>query len=196
MVQKKSYTVNSIGAATADGATIASLIPALAGQKIRFRAYQGNGAARNFNVEFTVSKAAKNSLNALTEKVAVIVDGSTTSITSSGVTIVPTNETKDTHGAHSAGVFTAPYSSYYNVSMYLQGSSTAYNAGDSFSAYVEVNAVIVPLGATRVQVIGTHNLIASGTQTVWANAGETIVFKGISSQTTTAGSFQGSIIRI
>lgn len=128
--------------------------------------------------------------------VAVIADSSATTLTSGGNTIVATNITTDTSNSFSGGTFTAPVSGFYQCNMYLQGASVSYTAGDAFSAYIEANAVVVPLGVTRVQVTGTHNLITSGGQTVYVLAGQTIVFKGASTTSTSIGAFQGSIIKV
>jgi len=193
---KKAYVVNSIGTSTADGATISTLIKGNAGQKIRLRGYQGGPAAEDFIAEFTIQKASKTSLVGVNEVVAAIADSSATTLTSGGNTIVPTNITKNTHGSLVGGTFTAPVAGPYQVNMYLQGSSVSYTAGDVLSAYVEANAVVVPLGVVRVQSTGTHNLVTSGSQTVYVEAGQTIVFKGQSSTSTSIGAFQGSIIKV
>ncbi len=129
--------------------------------------------------------------------VVCVLNGSSTSITSSGATIVPTTTTNDTHTAHSAGTYTIPVPGFYQLNAFMQTASAAYTAGDSVSvrAFKNGSQLGSSIGALRIARTATDSYLVQGSAVWYFNAGDTINFKGFSTVTGNLQDFQGSIIR-
>ena len=171
------------GFASANGNTIAS-----------------NGQTISFYARTAIagwSSSVQMSDNADTRVVAVQLAGTSTSVTSGGVTIVPTAITKDTHGAYTASTFTAPVPGFYQINAGLNQASVAQTAGQVFAVGYRVNGGgAVYLGFQRNQASLTTAHYASGSAVVHLNAGDTVTFWAQSDVTNTPTAFAGSIFRL
>lgn len=150
---KVAYTSNSVGASTSDGASISTLVKVVAGEAITISVYQNNGAARNFNVDFTVERLAGPSLIAATELISSrYYVGTAQNITASGTIINFDAKSKDTHGSVSTGAawkFSASAQGTYQVIVGLEGINLT--AGSSFVGRLNKNgaSVSTAFGAGR-----------------------------------------------
>lgn len=132
-----------------------------------------------------------------TRVVAATLSGSSTSITSSGATIVPTTVLKDTHGAFSSSTYTVPVSGFYQFNGFITGGNVSQNNGQSVDLGIKVNGTLVMyLGRVRVVTTGTQLLITSGSGVYYCSAGDTVQFWGSADVTQSLTAFYGSIFRL
>lgn len=143
------------------------------------------------------SSSAIMSSDADTRVVALETTGTSTSVTSSVVDIVPTTVTKDTHGGMSSATYTVPVQGFYNIEGTIRSASVAWTVGQSFFLYYSINGGSdVELGFSYAQATITTVLGASGSTLKYLNAGDTIKFRAYSAVTNTPGAFRGSIFRL
>jgi hypothetical protein len=128
-----------------------------------------------------------------TNVVACMLSGTSTSV-GANTTITPTTIVKDTNGGWSGSTYTIPVSGYYSISGSIQAGS---NTATYYELSYKQNSLSsVLLGGNRVPS-GTSNIYASGSSTVFCNAGDTIIFIGNNQGTTQVPiAFTASIFRI
>lgn len=132
-----------------------------------------------------------------TRVVALVLSGSSTSITSSGVAITPSAVSQDTHGGFSGTTYTVPVTGFYRIEGSMAGPSAAYTSGNVLALFVKKNGTGQPyLGLTRITASITNSFLASGAYTLFCNAGDTLQFFGQSDTTGTITGFQAAITRL
>lgn len=132
-----------------------------------------------------------------TRVVALVLTGSSTSITNAGVGIVPTTVLNDTHGGFSGSTYTVPVSGFYRLSASMNGPGVAYSASHIMSVSYKKNGVASQyLGMHRINATATNSYNASGSHEIFCNAGDTLQFIGQSEVTGTIIGFQASIVRV
>lgn len=124
--------------------------------------------------------------------------GSSTSITSSGVAIVPTTVSKDTHGSFSGSTYTCGTPGDYMVFATMQGPNASYTAGDTVSVQlVQAGGSPQLIGVTKAQRTTTDAYTASGAiMAENCKAGDTLVIKGFSTVTGNIQNYYASIVRV
>ncbi len=130
--------------------------------------------------------------------VALMLTGSTTSVSSSGAAITPTTVTKDTHGAFATATYTVPVPGYYQIEGRLVGPTTgSYVAGDFVQIGYKVNGgTEVALGFHRISATTNTNYGTQGAALAFLSAGDTVQFFGTSSATGNLNNFAGSIFKL
>jgi hypothetical protein len=132
-----------------------------------------------------------------TNVVACVLSGTSTSVTSSGVTITPTTIVNDTNGSFSGSTYTVPVSGYYQIEAYLAGANVAQTSGNGFQVGYKKNAgAAVVFGAQSLTANVTTIMSASGSKVALFNAGDTITFYAIATTTQTPTDFQAGIFRL
>ena len=141
------------------------------------------------------SSSVQMSDSANTRTIALILTGSSTSITSSGNAITPTTVTKDSHAAFSGTTWTSPVAGFYQLNATMGGGSVAQVSGDIMGVYYKLNSgSVIALGLYRNTASITTSFYASGSAVLYLNAGDTIQFYGVADKTQTISVFQASII--
>jgi hypothetical protein len=145
------------------------------------------------------SSSVQMSDQADTRVVAVSLTGSTSSVTSGGNLITPTTILRDTHGSFSGNTYTVRSAGFYQVDGFLRVNNAAYTAGQNVALFIRHNATDYLLGQERIQTSINANFATSGSFTVFANAGDTFSFVGVSDVTNTlsgALGFNASIVKV
>jgi hypothetical protein len=149
----------------------------VAGDIIEFNAFQTSGVTRTFDgFYFSIERISSPQTIAMGESINVVATNSSGQTLPNGslTTLTGWTKEKDTHNAFNAttGVFTAPVSGLYEVSLNL-----VLNNGSS-GANAELTAVIQSIGkkifSTFSSAAGTYFLAGAGVATVFLNAGQTI----------------------
>ena len=118
------------------------------------------------------------SSSADTRVVAAIAQGTNAASYAGGVpTVVYNTLVNDTHAAYNpaTGVYTCPVPGFYRVTASLITPGVAWSLGDVFQLLLFRNGVQTRnVGRTRAQAATTLNLEATGSATIFCNAGDTL----------------------
>lgn len=142
------------------------------------------------------SSSAIMSSDADTRVVALELSGTSTSVTSSTVDIVPTTVVQDTHGGMSSATYTVKVPGFYNIAATIRSASSAWTQGQSFFVYYSINGADVELGFSYAHTTASFPLGASGSAIKYLNAGDTVKFRVYAGVTGTPGAFRASINKI
>jgi len=216
-----SRATNVVGSFFAEGgaSNLIGYVVVYDGTHVRYQGNSGNGttspdfgtvgsadngltnASLNYAATYSVpiagwSSNVQMSSDTDTRVVAATVSGTSTTVTSSVTTLVPTTITNDTHSGFSGSTYTVPVSGFYLISMsYFVNSS--FGSGAYIEAYVQHNATNILVGGEGSQAAGGEDLFPGGSVLRLCNAGDTLKFAGQTSGGSVAASnLVGNIFRL
>lgn len=131
---------------------------------------------------FSLNRLSGPAVVTATESVNARIGGTATSVTSGTPTVVFTTTTFDSHNAYLSGTYTFPVSGKFRFSVLLRSPSTAFTAGNLMEIYYSYNGGSnVVLDRATADTGATFQMAVSGTDSVNATAGATLVIKCFSS---------------
>lgn len=157
--------------------------------QIRFIVYNSNATSGAVTIYFDDFVVTPVPINQIIGPVIASYNTTGNSVGTSVTQISFANKLVDTTASYSAGSFTCPQSGYYSVSATIRTSTASYTAPGGFVAWVYKNgSVYARLGTSVVSANVSINLVASGTQIVPCNAGDTLAIYAVSDTATTLSS--------
>jgi hypothetical protein len=123
----------------------------------------------------SIAKRSSPQTIAQSEKVYAIYKDSSTQSTTNGATITFNTKEADSHGAFSAGIFTAPRAGVVRVSTSILTQAVTGAAGNFFSVTLRKSNVSIRVGYTDTIYVSTTKFFISHLSTdVYLNKGETL----------------------